>query len=718
MTWRRVQESAGVGLVLGVLWVVQFRILTYVTGQDPFTYTRLAMDIVKAGFGLESIREVASFIMPGYPLLLAAVILVAGPLAVAWVNVVLLSIIFLLLFRLVRRWDMGGWAFSIIGLCLIWLIFRHGPLNPHFLFYAFRGPAQLLCIVAAFSLVVDSGPGLWSGRLRLSAACGLLLIGALIRETALLAWPALAAWMLGSAEWRRHRLQGIGWLAAPLVAAGAGVGLLFLGMGWDPHTQAGLWLRALLDGGMAGFQFRLQSYLHILFVLEWGWIGTGLFIAGLWGLRRRWNALLLWIVPAVLWILFYSGYGIHRRFLLDSLFLLSVVSAIGAWYVIDGIGRLFPAHVRKAIPVVAAVLMLFLNAQVIAHMVMWGPRIHRADIRRFVETVRVHADDDRRIYGEGRCPYLVETLMVYARTNPGDLWDRIDELTAETTLLYLQPTSRDHWRGGGMATAPQVLHQADLVPLYKDDGTVVRVDLADLTYELFHVRAWHQVRVKERIGDAAADGLFWLDFQSSDPEATRTISVRDAVGAVVASWTVADGNGLIPFALPDTAEDAGTLTVVVESTSPLPASLVTRPNAAHDPNGFTLVDERFPSVLEWLGDSIHISRPHDKWGAVFTDTADFEIPLPRGLSEGAYFVTFVLEPRPPNRQQTVRFEYRTGDPAATVYTDDLDQYRLWQEVRADAPFRSSTWPIALSVEGLPEGHHFRIVHISGRVVFP
>ena len=163
-------DVTGAALVAALLLAIHLRILTYVTGQDPFTYTRLAQNLLATQFSLGELLRMSRFIVPGYPILLAGVLFVAGPFAVAWFNLVLLVLFFLLLARLLRRWGFPAWAPLIVAWTALWLAVPGGSLNPHFLFYAFRGPAQFLLILAAYSLVDSATPQTRAGGVRLALA--------------------------------------------------------------------------------------------------------------------------------------------------------------------------------------------------------------------------------------------------------------------------------------------------------------------------------------------------------------------------------------------------------------------------------------------------------------------------------------------------------------------------------------------------------------------
>ena len=64
------------------LWFAQWRIATYVCGNDPMLYIRAARTLLRPDFyGAEAVRQALTFVAPGYPLFLAGVMGLFGPLS-------------------------------------------------------------------------------------------------------------------------------------------------------------------------------------------------------------------------------------------------------------------------------------------------------------------------------------------------------------------------------------------------------------------------------------------------------------------------------------------------------------------------------------------------------------------------------------------------------------------------------------------------------------
>jgi len=700
-------------LVGGLLLAVHLRVLSYVTGQDPFTYTRLAMELLGSGFSLECLVRVAKFIVPGYPILLAGVIKMAGPFAVAWVNVVIMMMAFGLLIRLLRRWGFSAGASLIICWAAIWLVFRSGDLNAHYVFFAFRGAAQFLFIVGAYSLVDKAVPASRGGGVRLALATGLLLIGATIRETALLAWPALALWVVLNPEWRGARIRGLGWLAGPLVTVLV-TGLL---AGWAMdvalNQQAVLWLRHLLEGGGGGYWIRFTQYVHLLHHLEWGWIGVGFCALGLWHLRARLHIAMLWILPALLGIAFYSGYRVHRRYLLDSLLLLSVMSSIGIWQALSCVRCGRNRTWDNGVLVVAAGLLLGLNLHMLQRLPGWGPRISKADVEQFVQTTKRYVPEPSRLWADGNCRYLTDTAWIHldARPMPG----------GETMTRQLVGGDWYYWRRvspgtpGGIYSDDLILQYADMQPVMEEKGRAVEAALGAVPYRLYRISPW-STRVVEQEWSLGGSSLLWLDFQESDPEAERQVRLLAADGFEIHRWTIRSGNGLIPLVVEtNRIHNRAGLRVQVESSDVLPSTLIRVPEVNGPWDSFTLERGRLPSAMKWVSAPAHFGRVDDKWGVGITRGAGLTLPLPAVAQNGDVVISFLLEPRFRQNQEVV-FHYGIEGSETVSWTNRLNRGRFRHEIPVSMPMEFGYIQVDMTVD-VPENwdNHFRLVSIGYQV---
>lgn len=697
-------------LVGGLLLMVHLRVLSYVTGQDPFTYTRLAIELLDSRFSLECLGRVAKFVVPGYPILLAGVIKVAGPFAVSWVNVVLMIMAFGLLIRLLRHWGFSAGAALMICWAAIWLVFRSGNLNAQYLFFAFRGAPQFLLVMGAYSLADGALPVSRGGGGRLALATGLLLTGALIRETALLAWPALAVRVAWGPEWRGARIRGLAWLAGPLaLALLAGLAAAWA-TGAGMNQQAGLWLRQLTQGGGSAYGVRLSQYLHLLHHEEWGWLGLGFGLLGLWHLRRRLHIALLWVLPALLGIAFYSGYKIHRRYLLDSLLLLSVVSSIGIWQALSLVRRGRNRLWDHGMLVAAAGLLLGLNLHMIQRLPAWGPTITKADVERFVETTKRWVPDLSRLWADGNCRYLTDAAWIHLGAMPMPGGENMVGQLAEGDWHYWRRASPDS--PDGIYSDDLILQHADMHPVVEENGQTVETSLGEVPYRLYRISPWTN-RIAEQAWEPEESPLLWLDFQESDPAAERQVRLLNSDGTERQQWTLTRGNGLIPLAVePRLLREGQEFRVVVESSGVLPSTLIRIPEINGSWDAFTMERGRLPSALKWVGPPAHLGRSDDKWGVGITRAARFEFPVPRGGGERHPVISLLLEPRfRQNREVVIHYRIRGGGAAS--FTNGLHRGRFRHELPVSMPAARESIQVDMTVE-VPEewDNHFRLVEIG------
>ena len=706
-------------LLGGLLAAIQWQVLTYVTGEDPFTYARLAVQLLDARFSLAALREVASFIIPGFPILLAGVMALFGIYAVAWVNTVLMFLSGLLVLRILKRWGYRDSTLVLmIGLWMV-LLFRQVNLHPYFLFYAFRGPAQFFFILLAYDLITATRPDRSQAPVRLIAATLSILLGTFVRETTLLAWPALLVAMLLEPAWKGHRRRGLFWLALPLLLS------LPMALGWllrsgvDWNSQAAMWLRFVTEGGHEAFVYRLRAYGVILFAEEWRWLGTLGFGLGVWHERRRPERLLLWLIPALLWVVFYSGFRVHRRFLLDSIYLLSVLAALGWAQTITLALARVPTRWRVHSTWAVVFVLIGMVAAMIREIPMWGPRVTVPQLQAFTAAIQAHDGGHTRVLVDAQCRHATEALMLYAEREPVYRFRDIQQVVGRPPALFLHTDTRTHWRSHpGIDLAEQLRRGADTVPVTAADGTIKGVHLGDIHYRLYTIHAWSQQGIEEGVSaEDVINQLLWLDFRVSDPEAQRQVELQAVSGETLQSWTITAGTGLIPLVVHDQAAwPEPPWRLVARSSSVLPQAVLARPRLLVGIGAFPLYGERRLSTLDWVGESGVQGRPEDRWGSTFANRVTFQLSRPRGLlSNQQYSPLWVFEPRQ-RQDQEVIFHYQVdGRPLAT-YTHSLLEHRIWHSFPAPTGDPDEPVEVELTVEGIdPEVNHFRIVYIGHAV---
>jgi hypothetical protein len=121
--------------------------------------------------------------------------------------------------------------------------------------------------------------------------------------------------------------------------------------------------------------------------------------------------------------------------------------------------------------------------------------------------------------------------------------------------------------------------------------------------------------------------------------------------------------------------------------------------------------ERRPSILSWVVPPTTVS-PHDKWAAVFTGSARFAIPVPRGAEKGTFALSIWLDPRYPH-SETVVFRYGGAGAEATTMTNRLDQGRIHHSIPLRWSDGGTSCQVDVAVE-VPKdwSNHFRVAGLG------
>ncbi len=716
LQWRR-HDMGALLLLLAVLFAAHLRILNYVTGEDPLTYTRLALDLLDARFGGSAWVDLAGFIMPGYPAILALVIAVAGPVAVPWVNVFFMGAAFSMLYALYKRWGLTPGAGLVAGLTAIALILQAYPINAHFLFYAFRGAAHFFFIVAAFVLAQRADPAMPRSVGWLTMATIVLLVGATVRETALLAWPGLLVWIWLHPRWRGQRMRGVWWLAAPLLAVLAVLAVLWVVGLFEGNIQVRSWINQLLDDGLVGYGFRLLAYLHLLGT-GMNWFGAALCVLAVWYCRRCPHVLGLWLVPALLMAAFYAGYLVHHRYLLDTVLLLSVLAGLGAGCAVDTLASLRKGAFRSVAVYGTVLILLGLNSVVIYSLPKWGPRIRLSHVRAFRSTIEELVGSKGSVLAHPYDRRLADVLIVFTKTKP--LFDVDEALAALDSgpVFYVHPETRTHWHKHPFVDLPEyVLRHADQVPVELDGMTHSQVRLASVYYTLYKITPWSERVIEETVShDHVQGNLMWLDFRQSDPHAVRHVRRIDEEGEVIQEWTFEQGNGMIPFHVNQPVRQHHPHRLIVESSSPLPRNLLVAPTALGGGSYFPVEGARRLSVMDWILRPAHVSNRESRWGGLFQEGAEFVIPEPVGWTDGSYMVSFILQPRWPEAREAV-FRYARDGADWMTFTNHFQLGRMYHDLVFTDPGGAPVIPISLETDiAATDTNVVSVQYIGGRIL--
>jgi len=705
-SWGWGASLLGIGLVL---LAAQLQILTYASGQDPFTYTRLALDLLQGGMSLAAFRSVADFIIPGWPMVLAGVIQLFGPYAVSWVGFFVCWGAGAGLLRLARKWGLGPAGGLLLAGALLWLVWSGESLYAHFLLYAFRGAPQFFCLVWAFVLLEGADPARRSGGARLGLAMGVLLAGALIRETVLLALPGMLAWVLLAPAWKNRRWQGAACLLAPLAVLAAGVLVYVLASGWKGNAQFQSWWMFLTQMDAAAYGGRLMTYFRLIAAAA-GWPGWMLFALGMWFLCRQPARLLLWIPPALFLAAFYAVFMVHQRYVLDCYLLLAVVAAAGLAFAIEAASRRAGLRFRPWILGGGVALVLGLNLWAIRQLSVWGSKITKAEVENFIQTTQLHVPDPSQLWTDIHSRHLVEVVWVHLNNHP------LPQLESATAIYekgdrYIWSLSHPG-QEGGVSIHNLILQHADIQPVVEENGQRVEAGLGEVPYQLYRLSPWTKRVVGQDWGPEESS-LLWLDFRESDPDAHRKVRLLAPGGEEIQQWTVTGGNGLIPLAVEtNRIRDRARLRVAVESEGMLPAELIRSPEINGAWDSFTMERGRLPSALKWVQPPADFGGPDDKWGVAITRAAQFGFPVPRGGGDWQPVISLLLEPRFRQKREIV-FHYRMNGGEAVSFTNWLHRGRFRHELPIPRTEASGIVQVDMTLD-VPEDwdNHFRLVEIG------
>lgn len=658
--------GGGLGAMLAasaVVFVLHLRILTYVTAQDPFIYIRLARRLADASFNPAEILGVFQWMMPGYPLLLAASLRAGGPFAPYWVNLPFTVGLFVMLLLLARRLYADGLPLAVMTLSGVWLILAGHGLNPHFLLYPFReSPMLFFCLLGSLLALASREKG---GSAELFAAGLSFLLAGSMREPALFCAP-FAAWAIARSAGRGRRARALGRFFLPFLPAG----LLWIGMSlakgsWGT-AQMSFWTYGLPAGGpLVKLQHAWNSFLLMLGALgrAAGWVGCGLMALGLVdAVRRRREVLLCFGLPGLALLLFYGCRDAHPRYVLEALVLLSPL-ALGGVHVLWTMAaalveRILPRRGEIALAVAGLLLVAIPLFTTVRRAEPWGIRVSRADIRRFREQVRPYEGTNTLVFLDTRCRYLADAFASYTRVRTADPLGAERVRGEGVRLSYADPAGREAYVATGreyQGVPPETVlrHYFDVEPA----GEADRVQLGPQVYKMKEVRPWTATRALFPLpANPSAPLLAWLDFQAAT-QAVKTVALLDDRRNVLRSWSLGPEVQLQPLCL-DSGEAAAF--VSVESERPFPARLIRGIDEAGRPRVHDLTRLRALSLASWFKPPFLTVGPRHKYGVVFPGAGGLDIPNLAGAEDRGLTIQLVFQPGRRTRA-ALRLIYKEGD---------------------------------------------------------
>ena len=639
-TWGAVALLGGLG------GLTAWRIMSYATGQDPRIYLQLAEEIRAGGYSLAAIGRCAHWVVPGYPLLLAAVLDTLGIFAAYWINLPIFCAGMWLLARVLRRF--ASPAETLVAmLVFFWIAVTGHPLNPHFLFLPFRGVLEWAWMFGALALWLPAAdPALAAGRrARRAAGTALwLMAGAVFRETIVfLVVPFGLIGLWQGVRGDRGAWKALAALLAPLVLAALGL-VAWKWLQQEPllNSQARMWLKGLKLGGFAKpFPVLLEDIVRLI-ATELGVVGgIGLAAGTGWAFVRREKTVFALWATALLLVLFYAVYKSHVRYTLSAVGLLALVAGWGFAATLSTTTRRFGPAGRRVADAAAGLVFVALLLRAIAGLETWGPRVTRADVRA-LQAHPVAAEPFVFVEKDNR--HLVDALLAFTGASPKDPAAEGVDITRFAGALFLRPLDDK----GRTAIKQGVTGEDWLKNFFDLEPVAGEIALGDSRSEVCRLTAWSRPRVTYDLAVAPGPeaGVLWLDFRAGNGAEAAEVELRGGAD-VAARIEVRRPAGLVPTWVAPGLRRAGRLQVAVQSSAPLPADLDPVFVSAGAPRWFRLEQGRRPSAMRMLGGGFEEQPLLAKHGAAWRTNAVLRLPALAGAPpETEIEVTLRLMPRP------------------------------------------------------------------------
>ncbi len=558
--------------------------LTYVCGNDPMLYMRAARVLLNPGLhGSEAVMHSLSFVAPGFPLLLAGCIAVFGDLSVYWLNLVLLIITVPFLWQVLNHTMRSPLAASLAVLGWLAIVMGGHPLNVPFMMYPFRETSRLLCVILCYWLLCRRGDTPAKSPVVPIVAGALLVLACAIREPSVLVVPGAMLGALMLLQERQARVRSLGWLALPFGVAGL-VGAI----------------AAVSLGFLGSMQFTAESYIfeHAVAVermqtmLAWfpaeiSWPGIALIVFGIVRSARRAPVLLVWfLLPAVLFFVFYAYMQMHTRYFLTTLVFLAPFAGYGFDALVSLVLSRIPSVEWQRRLQVASVLMCFAGAAVVLADITrdvqpWGPTVRRGDVRAWqarVDALAPGEDGRVRIALEQRCRYLEDLLLGYTDARIMDPKTLSAWESPWAPVNYFKPLDR-----AALYATPQWLPDLRLFAhriLAFENDLVVSDNHRESTFALGDGHfEWMEMRPRSSGSRTVAFNLpeggavLWLDFGYTEDPQTVLIELRSRENGAALDQSVR-ANGLVALHIPENTLLPGPIMGELSGAGPLPANPV------------------------------------------------------------------------------------------------------------------------------------------------
>jgi hypothetical protein len=481
---------------------------------------------------------------------------------------------------------------------------------------------------------------------------GLVFLAAvLVRETAVFALSgAFLACLCGLKQAKRLDRKAIAWISLPFL------GMVIIGLGLSLATGRFL-------------NYQVQHYLRITvkkfasaesFVTEFlpalkglmgfipggaGWWGVALLLLGLYLARRQSRLLLIFLLPAVLNLVFYATYRVHVRYFFDAWFFLAPFLALGCEQLIRWMRKENLAWTRWAgVAVLSALLGGSLWQSTRAE--RWGPFMSRSDMRTLRGQLKPFVEHGPA-FVENNTSYFTAGLVSYSNIRPGKPGD----LDAELTGIFFQPRDPACFQFGAQPPAMSVekllAYRYDLVEV--EPPLPRTLNFAGGTYKAYHIQPWTQVEVERSIKAVpGTPGMLWVNLGANPSGQSIRMTIRDGAATSLVTHSVTN-RGWLALALDLPADRPGPFHLALSAERPIPAQpdvfFVQEPYSME----FYLEGTRGPAEADWFREGLTFATL-GKYGVAMREKGVIRLPRVLGSSYTALSLRVSLstleEPRP------------------------------------------------------------------------
>jgi len=683
-------------LCMAAVCVAHVNTLTYVSGQDPFMYLRLANRMAVADSADEVIQQLTQApFLPAYPAILALSIKAFGPFAPFWVNVLLFLCMIPILAFLLRYLLQDIWAGILALLAVLWVVFNGYPLNAHFLLYPFRGLPAMFFMITGLALFY-SGADQDRRRFWLLAGSGCCFIFAiLMREPSVFAMVGPLGWLLfGYKGTPKEKFRRGWWFAIPWMVGLLGWLCLGLVSGRLVSPQFSSWSRIIFSLGpthlIRQFGGNAQTMLGF-FPAEFGWIALVLLILGIWKERRNTRLLSAFLVPTLLFFLFYAVYESHRRYFLNALIFSAVFVGPGIMLVVDGIRKMVPRVLRIWLPVLpVAILAVWLGVSV-AGLTPWGPDVSIEQARQVRETLNDVSRPGDYIFIDPRCRYMVDAVVSLTDLKVAHPRAVQRLLNEKHHCLFADPLNEACYYKGdslrkytGVSGVPLLKHFAELRPYKTKEGNVRIIEIGKARFGVYNVSPWTTRRTLSELScPSGSNRVLWLDFGNLEAACLRKIRLLDSTFKVSYVWDDITTGGIHAFLLPESATDSPIAHVEVMSDCTIPSGVVLGCISDGEFMEWPLGVQRSVSVQSWFREPFIYTDTDSKYAAVFNKGGAVHLPVIHSKEPYRMKVRLIKSPDKPMKKN-VQIQYEHAGNILVDKKISLSKSRIWSLLQLPA----------------------------------